>query len=321
MAFEGGDGAGGGSAADVLTGGGAAAAGAGDAGAGAGAGADDAAAAAAAAAAGGAGADPDWYANVSGDAVDGESASLRDWLKASNVKDVNGLAKIARDSVTALRESGRIKVPGEGATAEEVTAYHKAIGVPDAPDGYQVAAIKDADGNDVQLDNPLLERLAGTAHKAGIPKAAYEALVNDYVQAQLEQVAGIDAEQQAAGAEWAKGHGDKAPAKLAAVNRAAQALGLSSQEVVAIRNALGAAKTLDTFAKLGEGIGEDVLIGDGSRQFLMSGEQAQAEINRMRGDAETVAKMTVKGTPEFIKYNRLLEIAGEAANRKAAAGL
>jgi len=65
-----------------------------------------------------------------------------------------------------------------------------------------------------------------------------------------------------------------------------------------------------------------VLLDAGGRQrFLVSGDQAQADIDAMKADPIISKKITVKGSPENAKYNRLVAIAGEAANRKAAAGL
>lgn len=319
-----GDGAGsGGSLAAALTGGaddGGAAAAAAAAG-----GSDDggAAAAAAAAGAGDGAADPAWYADISADLGEGEKTSLRDWVKANGAKDLTHLAKIARDNQAALRDSGRIKLPGEGASEAEKTAFRAAIGVPDSAEGYVLAPIKDADGNELALDMPLLSRLAAKAHESGVPKAAYEALVNDFVAAQLEAAGGADTEAKAEGIAWAKEQGEKQAAKLSAVNRGAEAVGLTNDEVFAIRGAIGSRRTLDTLARLGEGIGEDVLLGGtgGAKQFMVSGEQAQAQIDVMKGDPATLSKMTVKGTPENARYERLVVIAGEAANRKAAAGL
>lgn len=268
------------------------------------------------------GADPDWFGNVSDQTAEGESASLRDWLKSAGIKDINGLAQVARDNQRALRESGRVKVPGEGASEAEIKAWREATGVPETAEGYQIGEITDANGDPVPLDGPLLQRLAAKAHEIGVPKAAYEGLVNDFIQAQLEAAAGIDAEARAEGAAWAKEQGDKAPAKLSAVNRGAEALGLSGEEVLKLRGAMGSRRALEVLSRLGEGVGEDVLMmGGGGGKFLMSGEQAQAELDAMKKDPAIAAKVSVKGTPERAKWDRLEKIAGEAANRKAAAGL
>jgi hypothetical protein len=169
-------------------------------------------------------ADPDWYGQVSGDVLDGEKVSLRDWLKAAGVKDLTGLAKIARDNQVALRASGQVKLPTSESSAADVAAYHKAIGVPDDVAGYAMPEAKDAagkvligdDGQPVPLNKPLLERLASTALKAGVPKAAYEALVNDFVQAQLEDVATEDATQQAQAQAKLKSWGSEGQAKVQA---------------------------------------------------------------------------------------------------------
>lgn len=325
-AAAGGTVAAGGSALDVLTGGGGAAAAAGAAGAG-----DDGAVAGGAgdggAAAGGSGGDgggdPAWLADLSGDTADGDSASLRDWAKSTGVKDLNQLAKIARDNQRALRESGRVKVPGSDASPEEVAAWRTATGVPDKPEGYTLDPVTGSDGNTVELNAPLLSRLAAKAHEIGLPADAYKALVGDYVQSQLEEFAGMETAQKAEATDWLKAQGDKQPARSSAVNRGAEVLGLDGEAVVKVRNALGAKATMDMLARLGEGVGEDVVRGlnGGGQQFLVSGDTAQAEINQMRGDPVVVAKMTVKGTPENARYLRLQNIVGDAANRKAAAGM
>lgn len=267
-------------------------------------------------------ADPAWYDQVSADLGEGEKASLRDWLKSAGVKDLNGLAKIARDNQTALRDSGRVKVPGEGASEAEVKAYRAAIGVPEEVTGYQLAEIKDANGEPVPMNTPLLDRLAANALKAGIPKGAYEAVVNDFVQAQLEEAATQDAALKAEATAKLKEWGAQANAKEGAIDRGLAALGLSRDEALKLRSALGAGRAMDIFSKLGEGVSEDVLVrGEGGRpRFGMTGAQAQEQIDAMKADPGAAAKIMVPGTPERTRYDRLLSIVGEDANRKAAAG-
>lgn len=315
--------AGAGDLAAMLTGGAGAAAaagsGAGDAGAGAGGQGGDAGAGGGDAGAGGA-ADPDWYEKLGADPGEGESASNRDWIKAKGFKDIDAVAKALRSAEKAIHDSGRVKIPGENATDAEKAAFRQAMGVPEDAKGYEIAPIKDAEGNEVPLNTPLLERLANKAHEIGVPKATYEALVNDFVQSQIEMVQASDIEAINEGKAWATEQGSAAPAKLAAINRAAKALGLSNEEVFAIRGAIGARRQLDIFSKLGEGIGEDMLIGDGGGKWLVDGDTAQAQIDSMKADPAIVTKMMQKGTPENERYNRLLNIVGDAANRRAAAG-
>lgn len=266
-------------------------------------------------------ADPGWLDQLSAETPEGETASLRDWARSVGVKDLNQLAKIARDNQRALRESGRVKVPGEGARAEEVAAWRAAIGVPETAEGYQLDPVTGPDGSEVPLDTALLGRLAAKAHEVGLPAPAYKAIVGDFIRAQIEQFGAMEAEQRSEAEEWVKAQGDKAAARSQAVNRGAEVLGLDGEEVLKVRNALGSKRALDMLTRLGEGVGEDVVAGfGGSQRFLVSGDQAQADINAMMADRAVAQRITVKGSPEHAKYNRLLAIVGEAANRRAAAG-
>jgi hypothetical protein len=275
------------------------------------------------------GADPAFYAEVPAELVEGEKTSLRDWLKASGVKDIAGLAKIARDNQLALRASGQVKVPGEGAKPEEIAAFHRAIGVPDKPEDYALPVPKDGDGNPlvgadgkpVQMNEPLLGRLAQVAHKFGVPKGAYEALIADFVAAQMEENAIAGHAEQAEAKAKLKEWGTQGNAKMSAINNALDALGLNRDEAVKLRGALGAGRAMEMFAKLGEGIAEDSMLEGGTRgRFGITGAQAQEELDKLRKDPATRDKIFVKGTAERARYDRLQAIIGQEADRKAAQG-
>lgn len=316
MAFEDGDNGGeaAGGAADLLGGAGAAAAdqGTGDQGAGDGGGdqpgADQGA---------DQGADPSWYEQVSAELGEGEKASLRDWLKAAGVKDLNGLAKIARDNQAALRDSGRVKVPGEGASAEELAAWRKAVGVPEEPTGYEFKAPVGEDGNPIELNDATLNRIATFAHKHGLPKGPMEALVADYVQGELDDLATAQRDLDAQAQAWVKQQGAESANKIAAIDRAASALGLTGKDMQALRAAWGPEKALSVMARLGEGMAEDTLVTGGSGKFGITGAQAQAEIDRLITDKDFQAKLKIPGSPEAARWKRLNDAVGEAANRAA----
>lgn len=312
MAFEDGEDGGSGGAADLLGGGAGGDAGAGDGGAtndDQGGGGDG----------GQVPADPSWYENVSAEAGEDDSPSLRDWLKSTGIKDVDQLAKVARDNVKALRDSGRIKVPGENATPEELAAYRKAVGVPDEPAGYEFAAPVGENGEPIQLNDATLTRIAEFAHKHGLPKGPMQGLVADYIQAELDQLASAQRDLDAQAQKWVKDQGGEANAKIAAIDRAARALDLSSQDLQQLRAVWGPEKALSLMARLGEGMAEDVLIGGGKGRFGVTGAEAQAEIDRLSKDADFLAKVKIAGSPEAARWKRLNDAAGEAANRAAAA--
>lgn len=272
-------------------------------------------------------ADPDWYGNLSADVVDGETASNRDWIKAKGFKDLDGLTKALRSAERAIHDSGRVKIPGEGASAEELATFRKAIGVPDDAKGYGMPVpmgsdgqpLKGPDGEPVKLNGPLLERLAGVAHRLGVPKAAYEGFVQDFVQSQLEDIGRADAtaqeEARAKMGEW----GAQAPARMQDVNRGVAALGLGRDEVLAVRAALGAGRAMDILQKLGAGLAEDTMLAsDGSSQrFGVSASEAQAQIEAMKKDPQIRDKILVPGSAENERWKRLQAVVQNAAARQA----
>jgi hypothetical protein len=260
----------------------------------------------------GGGATPDWFEKVSANAGEGETTSNRDWLAAKGVKDIDGLAKIARDTERALRDGGRIKVPGEGAKPEELSAFHKAIGVPEAVEGYEV---KGPEG--VPLNDALIGSLRESALKYGTPKAAFEGLVGDFIKAQMDEAAVETKRQDDLASGWLKEQGGKADEQLAHINTAARSLGFTKADMSGLRAGLGADRALGLLAKLGAGMAEDVLITGGSNRFGVSGAEAQVELDRLKSD-DDFQKKNVPGSPERTRWDRLNKQAAEYAAAKDA---
>jgi hypothetical protein len=253
----------------------------------------------------GGGATPDWFEKVSANAGEGETSSNRDWLAAKGVKDIDTLVKSYREAEKSIRDGGRIKVPGEGAKPEELSAFHKAIGVPEAVDGYEV---KGPEG--VPLNDALIGSLRESALKYGTPKAAFEGLVGDFIKAQLDEAATETKRQDDLAAGWVKEQGAKADEQLAHINTAARSLGFTKADMTGLRAGLGADRALGLLAKLGAGMAEDVLITGGSNRFGVSGAEAQAELDRLKGDNDFQAK-NIPGSPERTRWDRLNKQAAE----------
>ncbi|MEQ1549534.1 MAG: hypothetical protein ABL918_12950 [Chakrabartia sp.] len=302
-----------GSAADLLGTGGAASADAGQSGAG------DQGAGDEGAGGGDEGAEPDWYANLSADGGEADNPSNRDWIKGLGVKDIDGLAKIARDNQRALRESGRVKIPGADAKPEEVAEFRKALGVPDDAKGYAMPEITDESGNAIPLNTDLMNGVFEDAHAEGVPKAAMDGIAAKFVQRQLDMAADHDNQMRTAADKWVKDQGNQATEKLAAIDRAASALGVSRDEMIGLRNAWGAEKALSVMAKLGEGMAEDVMIGGGKGRFGISGAEAQAEMDKLKSNPEFYSKATQPGTAENARWNRLQNAAAAYADAQAKA--
>ena len=180
--------------------------------------------------------DPDWYGNLSADGGDADNPSNRDYAKAKGFKTLDDLVKSYRGAEKAIHDTGRIKLPGEDAKPDEIAAYRKAIGVPDDVKGYAIAAPKDASGNDIALNEPLIAALSESALKAGLPKAGFEAVVSDFIKTQLDEAADADAKGRAAAEQVVKTWGAEKDAKIANVNSACEALGITGAKLVALRN-------------------------------------------------------------------------------------
>ncbi len=93
----------------------------------------------------------------------------------SPVKLAEGYIALEKDASRMRNEKG-ITVPAEGATEEDVSAYHKAIGVPDTPEGYELAVPELPEG--MTWNEERATKFSEIAHKIGISKTAFQALVN-----------------------------------------------------------------------------------------------------------------------------------------------
>ncbi len=265
-----------------------------------------------------AGGDPAWLADLSLEA-EGEHSPNRDFAKAKGWKTPDDAVRSYREAERALRDGGKVKVPTDKSSAEEISAWRKAIGVPDEPKGYEFKAPNDADGNPIALDSTALDRIAAKAHETGIPKVALEAVVGEYVQAQLDELAATEADLKKAADDWVKKQGAQADDKVAAVKAAVREFNMTRSEQLALRAALGAERSLEIMAKIGEGLAEGTLIDGGGKRFNgMSGEAAQARLNAKMQDRDWSDKARVPGTAENAEYKRLNDAIGAEADRKAA---
>ena len=320
----GGEGAGGGSAADILggaaAGGGAAGAAGADAGAGGGAVAADGGDGGdgGAGGEGGAGADPaleSFLGQFSADVGEGEGASLRDWVKSRGYKSHEEIAKSARDNQRALRDTGRVKIPGDDASDEDRAAFAKALGVPEKADEYAAPELLDAegkpilgeDGQPIAMDGERLQLINGLAHSAPIPipAASLKHILDGIAKADYEGMQASEAELSKQAQEHAKSWGADRDTKLAAVDAAGKLLGLDRSEMLKLRASFGPARALDMMAKLGARVSEDTMLQGGGQWFMGDPKQAQAEIDAMKADPVVAAKAAVKGTPENQRLKRL----------------
>ena len=127
---------------------------------------------------------------------DKAKSDWRDGIEDQKVRDFAGRFTTAGEMArTALelrqKVSGMIKVPGKNATEEETAAFHKALGVPDSPDLYEVDIPKDLPEH-LALDESSQESINGfkaAMHAIGAPPSTVNKAVNWY----FEQLVAADA--------------------------------------------------------------------------------------------------------------------------------
>lgn len=160
--------------------------------------------------------------------------------------------------------AGGFKVPAVGAAAEEVAAFHKALGVPETPAGYEVRLDEGLEG---VID---LEAFKGLAHEVGLSPGQAQALVSlaaQKTQAQEAEIAAQVEQQQAAQVEQTTGElkrawGEAMTANLRVANRALQTFGGADlQARLAEAGLLNDPVVIHAFYKAGQGLREDAAPG------------------------------------------------------------
>jgi hypothetical protein len=71
----------------------------------------------------------------------------------------------------------RVKLPGEDAEPEELSAFYQKCGRPEKPDGYTLPQLEEGQVLDENIINPIMV----TAHEAGINDKAFGKLVEKYL--------------------------------------------------------------------------------------------------------------------------------------------
>lgn len=101
----------------------------------------------------------DWRKNIAGDNVD-------ELKKLERFPDLQTFHKAFNDTQKALHESGRVRVPGEGAPPEQVAEFAKAFGVAEKPDAYEIKATPPNGYEVSDGDKTILSELQTTLHEA-----------------------------------------------------------------------------------------------------------------------------------------------------------
>jgi hypothetical protein len=130
-----------------------------------------------------------WFNDVTDPALDPYRSM------AAQFKDLPTVFKSLHDTKAALsqRTDGMLRMPAKDATPEEVSAFHRALGVPESPDKYQItppAQLPDG----VEFRPETLTAFTEFAHQAGITQEQANRLIAFQAQMESEEVSRLEAE-------------------------------------------------------------------------------------------------------------------------------
>jgi hypothetical protein len=261
------------------------------------------------------------WSDIFSDKAGGEGQTpLRDWVKAKGWKDPDAMAASARELEAKFLAGDKIVLPKDGDGPEVIEAFHKAIGRPENADGYE---IKLPEGE--ELDEGLSKVVREAAFKAGVPAAMFAPMAEAF-NAHIRELAqnAETAEQQLREqgvADYRTEVGDKFNVNIAAGNKAMKMLGIDGAAIAKIEQGLGTKETLALFAKLGHGMGEDILLDAGGHpRFSMSAEEAQAELDTLSKQPGYAEKLKTDPATAARRKHLIAVVAAHETRKREAAG-
>ena len=227
------------------------------------------------------------------------------------------------ETMMSGKMDGFIKIPGEGATEEEIGAYHTAHGRPETPENYEVPKL-----NNIPEGDTTPQWFTQIAHKVGLNQDQYNTIMGAYDEL-VEEVgmqedtaldedarAGNDALQEKWGADYA--------AKVAIGNRAVNALDLTSDEIIGLQATLGVERATEMLVGIGALVGSDQSVGfggdGGGSPFSGDAAWAQTELTKLTNNTQFMEKAANPAMhlsdpafkPLLDRYNRCRDILSRA---------
>jgi hypothetical protein len=231
---------------------------------------------------------------------------LKGWLENKNYESPEAMAAAHR-GLEKLLGSEKVPLPKDDADSEGWDRVYKAIGRPDAPEGYGLEALEGG-------DEGFAKQMAGLLFEAGVGQKQAGRMAeqwNAYMTAQAkaaDDAFKVQSNQDLIDlkTEW----GGAAPAKLEHFRRGCTQFGVTAEEMKAIETKVGTKRAISLFAKIGEGLGEaEFMEGDTPKQMGMTPQAAQARKAALMADKDGWAKRYLAGgADEKAELERLNKI-------------
>jgi hypothetical protein len=210
------------------------------------------------------------------------------------------------------------KLPGPTSKPEDVRAFWGKLGVPAKPEDYDFSTVK-IDGQ--ALSDDLVASLRASLASANVAKdkassiaEAFVKWMNDGDTREKTVLDGrITREKQELEKSWGANH----QYNLLMADQGARKFGLSQEEVSAISERLGVARTAEMFRQIGEGLKEAPFVGGSPGQVgpPRTAEGAQARLNELKADKDWNARM-VSGRYTPAEREEFLNLSAMAAGEQ-----
>lgn len=263
---------------------------------------------------------PAWRASLPDD-VRGEKAL--DSFKGQDWQDIGpALAKsfVETKKLVGAKTDGMIRVPGATATPEEKAAFHKALGVPDTAEGYQISRPEVALNG--QWNEGAEKEFLQLAHRHGMTPAQVQAAIGFYGQWEAQKLADGQRQAQEVMGQLRKEWGPNYEANLGRANRAVEQFGGAELIDYLAQTGLGRHPAMvKTFVAIANAMVESGAMETGTMDLGTSAEEAQGRITAIMTDKkhaywQTAAPGHEAAVREMEALHRI--VAGREGNRVVA---
>lgn len=253
------------------------------------------------------GSTPDWTTGLDADAIG--------FIQTKGFKAPGDLLGSYRnlEKLLGAGPDKLVKLPTDDKPESWDPVYQK-LGRPAKPEEYEIQfpeALKDA--------TAFQETLRKTMHGLGLSakqgrelaKALGETIVTGMTAEQQAEEQARQAETQQQQAALKTKWGANYDANVNAARGALRAFGVTADDVDKVESVLGYARTMELFHGIGSRLGEAPFTEGGQPPggFGMSGDQARAEITRLRQDVGFAQKLVANDAEAKAKWDRLHRIA------------
>jgi len=228
-----------------------------------------------------------------GSFYDGFSDDIRNHPSVTKFKNAEDLATSYVNLEKKIGEKGVI-IPKEGAPQEEIDAYYKAIGRPEAPDGYKFDTPEGINKN-IQITPELEGAYKDVAFKLGLTAEQAAGLRMYHLDSLSQQISTSEKAREdallKAQTELRNEFGGKYDGMISTAVKVVDKFG--GQEVKDLMNDSGLGNhpaVIKMMSKIGSKLSEDSIANTGSSDLLMSPAQAKAEIAKINSQAQSDPK-------------------------------